>query len=173
MLKLILAFIFFVILIPNTVFARVTPNDIYQEKRTSFEAQINQIKNPVKKDSILKADQELYDVNLKIANRFEVDAFKLASIMDEYKRRKAINETRVAYGNVNTPVEQADYWVNFAAEAVAYQKIQDYTPYGISETNMSEPINSSISRMKSDFSVLRGKILKAKSQVEGVLSSDK
>jgi hypothetical protein len=159
------------LLFPNIALARYTPNDLYQEKRTGFEAQLNSIQDPAKKAQIEKLDQGIYDVNNKIADRFNQDALRLAAIMDEVKRRQGIKETRVAYGNVNTPIEQADYWVNFAAEAVAYQKIQDYTPYGISETNISGPVQSSINRMKSDYSVLRDKIFRAKTEVGKVLKA--
>lgn len=99
-------------------------------------------------------DQTLFNINQKVCSRFNTDTAKLAAIMEEVKRRQGITETRVAYGQVDTPIEQADYWVNFAAEAIAYQKIQKY---------------SDKTRLKSDLSVLKNKILRAKNEVKKVI----
>lgn len=100
------------------------------------------------------ASADLDQINQKVCSRFDEDALKLAAIMEELKARKKITETRVAYGQVDTPIEQADYWVNFAAEAIAYQKIQKY---------------SSKERLRSDLGVLKNKILRAKNEVGKVI----
>lgn len=97
----------------------------------------------------------LNEVNQKVTARFDTDTAKLAAVMEEVKRRQGITETRVAYGNVNTPIEQADYLVNFAAEAISFQKVQNYT---------------SQDRLKSDLAVLKNKILRAKTQVSKVIN---
>lgn len=92
----------------------------------------------------------LDNVNQKVCSRFEGDVLKLAAIMEEIRRRKGITETRVAFGGVDTPIKNADYWVTYAAEALAYQRAQKY---------------SSSSQLKNSLEVLRGKILKAKGEV--------
>ena len=92
----------------------------------------------------------LYQINQKVCNRFDTDTVKLAAIMEELRRRKGITQTRVAFGGVNTPIENADYWVTYAAEAVAYQRAQQY---------------SSTSSLRGSLEVLKGKILKAKGEV--------
>lgn len=89
-------------------------------------------------------------VNQKVCNRFEEDLNRLASIMDELRRRKGITETRVAFGGVDTPIKSADYWITFAAEAVAYQRAQKY---------------SGAPGLKSDLGVLAGKVIRAKKEV--------
>lgn len=63
-------------------------------------------------------------INQKVCDRFEEDVSKLAAIMEEVRDRKGITETRVAFGGSDTPIKSADYYVNFAAEAVAYQRVQ-------------------------------------------------
>jgi hypothetical protein len=165
-MKSIVALIILIILVmPNLAWARTTPNDLYQEKRAGFENTLSRFQDPAKKSQVLKLDQQLKETNLKIAVRFEEETLKLGAVMEEYKRRQGIKETRVAYGNVDSAIEQADYWVNYAAEAVAYQKIADYTPYGVSENNISASANSAINTIRLDYSVLRGKIMRAKSEV--------
>lgn len=104
--------------------------------------------------AVIFASGGLDQVNQKVCGRFDADALKLAAIMEEVKSRKKITETRVAYSQVDTPIEQADYWVNFAAEAIAYQKIQKY---------------SSKERLRSDLGVLKNKILRAKNEVGKVI----
>lgn len=89
-------------------------------------------------------------VNQKVCDRFETDTLKLAAIMEEVKRRKGITATRVAFGGIETPIENADYWVTWAAEALAFQRAQKY---------------SSESQLRISLVVLRDKILKAKGEV--------
>lgn len=100
------------------------------------------------------AAPSLDQVNQKVCDRFQVDINRLGAIMDEYRSRQGITQTRVAYGQVDTPVEQADYWVNYAAEALAYQRAQKY---------------SSVANLRSSLGVLAGKILKAKTAVGQVI----
>ena len=65
---------------------------------------------------------DLDHVNQKVCSRFEEDASRLAGIMDEVRRRKGIKETRVAFGGIDDQIKSADYWVTYAAEAIAYQR---------------------------------------------------
>lgn len=90
------------------------------------------------------------EINQKVCNRFEEDVSRLAAIMEEVRRRKGITETRVAFGGVDTPIKSADYWITFAAEAIAFQRAQKY---------------SSKNQLRSSLEVLKGKVLRAKSEV--------
>src|SRR3989344_6773148 len=103
------------------------------------------------------AQTDLSVVNQKVCFRFEEDMNKLAAIMEEVRDRKGITETRVAFGGLDTPIKQADYWINFAAESIAFQKAQKYT---------------SQNQLKSALEILKGKILKAKSAVGKAIDSD-
>jgi hypothetical protein len=158
------------LLSPVLVFARTTPNDLYQEKRATFDAVTASIKDEKKKENIILADRLLDNINQSVCNRFDVDAQRLAAIMEELKRRKGITSTRVAYGSGSTKIEQADYYVNFAAEAIAYQKSQNYTPTGITEKNLSKPVSASMGQLRSDLQTLKGKVLRAKQEVQNALN---
>lgn len=105
----------------------------------------------------ISASNSLDSLNQKVCNRFEEDVSRLAAIMEELRSRKGITETRVAFGGSDTPIKSADYWVNFAAEAIAFQRVQKY---------------SSQANLRSSLQVLAGKILKAKAEVGKALTSN-
>ncbi len=92
----------------------------------------------------------LDDVNQKVCTRFEEDLSKLAAIMEEVKNRQGITETRVAFGNVDSPIEKADYWITFAAEASAYQRAQKF---------------STENQLRASLQTLKVKVLRAKTEV--------
>lgn len=92
----------------------------------------------------------LDQVNQKVCGRFEEDVARMAAIMEELRRRKGITETRVAFGGVDTQIETADYWITYAAEAIAYQRAQKF---------------SSTGELRYSLETLRGKVLRAKGEV--------
>lgn len=168
--------IYFLILIavfltyPFLAFGRVTPNNLYAEKRAVFESQLNKIKDPLKKEKVKQADEMLYQINQSVCIRFDADLDKLSIILEEIKKRSHVTETVVAFGQGDTPLDSAAYWLNYAAEANAYQKIQDYTPQNISESSLSSPFVSAKSRLSSDLNVLQGKIIRAKNEIRKALN---
>ena len=101
------------------------------------------------------AAPDLNQVNQKVCNRFEEDVSRLAAIMEEVRRRQGILETRVAFGNVDTQIETADYWITFAAEAIAFQRAQKH---------------SSTTQLGSRLETLKGKVLRAKNEVRKALN---
>ncbi len=105
---------------------------------------------PVSVFAATSSADSLYQINQKVCDRFEGDVLKLAAIMEELRRRKGITETRVAFGGVDTQIKNADYWVTYAAEALAFQRAQKY---------------SSKAQLRSSLEVLKNKTLKAKSEV--------
>ncbi len=94
-------------------------------------------------------------INQKVCNRFEEDVSRLAAIMEQLRDRKGITETRVAFGGVDTPIKSADYWITYAAEAIAYQRAQEF---------------SSKAGLRSSLEVLKGKVLRAKKEAGKALN---
>lgn len=94
------------------------------------------------------------EVNQKVCTRFEEDVSRLAAIMEEVRNRKGIKETRVAFGGIDDQIKSADYWITYGAEAIAYQRAQEY---------------SSKNQLRSSLEVLKGKVLRAKNEVGKVL----
>ena len=103
------------------------------------------------------AQVSMDSVNQKVCDRFEEDLARMSAIMDELRSRKGITETRVAFGGYDTPIKQADYWINFAAEAIAYQRAQ----------KLSSPAG-----LRSHLEVLKGKVLRAKDEVGKTLDEE-
>ena len=101
------------------------------------------------------SNEVLDNINQKVCNRFEEDTAKLAGIMEELRRRKGIEETRVAFGGIDDAIKSADYQITFAAEAIAYQRAQKV---------------SSSSQLKGSLQTLRSKVLKAKTEVTKALN---
>lgn len=164
-MKKIVLVILTLLVLPSVVYARVTPNDIYEAKRVAFESQLNKISDPVKKEKVRQADQLLYDINQKVCSRFDQDLINLSAILEELKRRNNVTSNVVAFGQGDTPIDTAAYWLNYAAEAVAYQRIQDYTPT-LNLSNLASSITNSMNSLKGDLGVLKNKVIRAKTEVK-------
>lgn len=164
-MKKVILISFISLVIPSVVFARVTPNDYYQQSRANFESQLAKISDPIKKEKVKNADEMMYQINQNVDIRFDGDLQNLSAILEELKRRNGVTETVVAFGQGDTQLDHAAYWLNYAAEAVAYQKIQDYTPI-LNMSNLGGSITNSMNNLKGDLRVLKGKILRAKAEVK-------
>jgi hypothetical protein len=97
-------------------------------------------------------------INQAVCLRFDSDVNKLSAILEEEKSRQNVTETIVAFGRGKTPLDSSAYYLNFAAEAIAYQKVQQY----------QNSLNGK-SRLRSDLSVLASKIVRAKSEIKQAL----
>jgi hypothetical protein len=153
------------LLLITPAIARTTPDDIYKQTRANFENNLSKIQDPQKKQLVIQADWELKNINQNVCDRFEKDLDKLAAILDEEKSRQGITNTVVAYGQGSTPLDSAAYSLNYAAEALAYQRSQDYTP-NISGMNLSGAVNNSAGNLKYSLQTLQNKILNAKAGVK-------
>lgn len=164
MLPIILALVF--LLFPSVSQARVTPNDYYQADRTAFNQHLNNL-SADKRQKMVAADQLLNQINQSVCDRFQADVDKMAAVLEEAKRRegKGGAPTRVAYGQGQSQLDRAAYWLNYAAEAIAYQRSQDYTPQFTSDANASLGVSQSMNNLQSSLIVLRGKVLNAKTEV--------
>lgn len=156
---LIFPFAFF-----TSVQARLTPNDLYQEKLSIYNSALSKISDPQEKQLVMEATFGLNDLNQTICKRFDIDIARMGAILEEEKRRKGVTKTVVAYGQGSSPLDSAEYYLNYAAEAVAYQKIQDYTP-SITGGNLKGGVSASLANLLSDQKILQGKVLRAKAQV--------
>ena len=148
-------------------FARTTPNDIYQQDRSQFNAGLARITDPTKRQKVVDADATIKTINQDVCIGFDTEVNKMAAILDEEKARQKVTATRVAYGQGDTPLDTAEYYLNYAEEAVAYQKIQDYTP---SLSGSSYGVSESLDNLLGSLSVLQGKLLKAKTEINTALN---
>lgn len=100
------------------------------------------------------AAPSLDEINQKVCNRFEEDTARLAAVMEELRERKGIKETRVAFGGIDNQIKSADYWITYAAEAIAFQRAQ-------------KP--KSQAALRSSLQTLANKVLRAKNEVRKAL----
>lgn len=162
MIRFLFLILFFIT--PQVVFARVSAEDIYQQKRAEYNADLFKVTDQRIKNLISQADHNLKASNLNVSNRFDSEINKMSAILDELKSRQGVTNTTVAFGQGDTPLDHAAYYLNFAAEAVAYQKVQDYTPSVITD-NYASGITPSLNRLNSDLISTKNKVLKAKSEL--------
>lgn len=155
---------------PSLTYARVSLNEIYQEKRAAYEAQLTKL-DPTNKTKVIEAEKLLKQVNLTICSRFDEDIAKLTAILEEVKVRtnREGESTTVAYGQGESQLDNAAYWLNFAQEAVAYQKSQDYTPQISGDASVLGALTSSMNKLSGDLKGLKGKILRAKTEMSKVV----
>lgn len=156
-----------ILFLPDGVFARTTPNDLYQVRREQFTNNLNKISDPKLKQTVEQFDTKLNEVNQNVCNKFDLDIQKLSAILEEEKARQKTTETIVAYGRGETPMDNAAYYLNYAAEAIAYQRSQDYTPQ--IGNNPKAGLSSSLSNLKSDLRITQTKVLRAKSELKKTL----
>lgn len=165
-------FLFIVILLiifiqPVSVFAkRTSVDDAYQAKRVVYQEQLQKL-TPENQQRVKQMDKLLVETNQKVLTRFDGDIAKMTAILEEYKKRQNLEgeNTKVAYGQGASQLDQTSYWLNYAAEALAYQKIQDYTPQISGDSSVNNAIKSQTTTLKADLIGLKGKILKAKGEL--------
>ncbi len=150
----IIAIILIVIFLPPSVFARISVNDQYQAKRQAYQEQLSKL-TPANQQKVKEAEQIFIRTNNKILARYDSKITALAATLEEIKRKQG-----------ESSLDQAEYWLNFAAEAVAYQKIADYTPNISGDASVEGAIKSQANILKSDIRGLLSKILKAKSYID-------
>jgi hypothetical protein len=169
MLKLlpILVFLISLFIIHNTSFiihARTTPQDIKNQQQAEYNQKINNY-TPENKQKIETYSQKIADLNAKITKEWEENLLRQGQILEEYTRRKDLKlkmgSSNGINRNLSDPIENAQYWLNYAHEAVAYQAAGDYIINLSGEKNINSDISSKISALQSDINGLRGKVLKS------------
>lgn len=109
----------------------------------------------------------LKDLNQSECAKMDNDVNKMAAILEEEKRRQNVSKTTAAFGGLNSPLDSAEYYLTFAAEAVAYQKAQDYTPQ--ISGNLSAGVNESINSLEANLNATQGKVITAKTYLQKAL----
>lgn len=152
------------ILIIQPVFARTTPEDIYNEKRQAYETrrQTFSLENQKKLDQY---EEEIANLNAFITLELENNTLRQGEILNEYILRNdipTVPETDGIQRNLSDPVESARYWITYAHEAIAFQAAKKYM-FGLSsEANIDRDITIQIQALQGDIGVLKGKVDKSK-----------
>lgn len=172
--KLVLIALLLLITLPSslfTVFARTTPEDIYNEKRASYETkrQTYSLENQKKLDQF---EEELKNLNAFITTELEKNTLRQGEILDEYIRRNnipTVPETDGIKRNLEDPVENARYWITYAHEAIAFQAAKNYLFTLTGESNINRDIVIQIQALQGDIGILKGKVEKSKQALLSLL----
>ena len=147
-----------------TIFARTTPEDIYNEKLAAYETkrQTFSLENQKKLDQY---QDEIKNFNAFISHELELNTLRQGEVLDEYIRRNdipTVPETDGIQRNLSDPVENARYWITYAHEAIAFQAAKNYLFSLSSEANIDRDIIVQINAMQNDIGILKGKVDKSK-----------
>lgn len=162
--SLLIIFLISFFLLPITIFARTTPEDIYNEKRQAYETrrQTYSLENQKKLDQY---EQEIKALNAFITQELENNTLRQGEILNEYILRNnipTVPETDGIRRNLSNPVENARYWITYAHEAIAFQAAKNYM-FGLTgEANINRDIVLQIQALQGDTGVLKGKVEKSK-----------
>jgi len=149
---------------PSAIFARTTPEDIYNANRQSYETkrQTYSLENQKKLDLY---EDEIKKLNAFITAELELNTLEQGEILDEYIRRNdipTVPETDGIKRNLSDPVENARYWITYAHEAIAFQAAKNYLFSLGGEANINRDITLQINALQGDIGVLKGKVEKSK-----------
>ncbi len=160
----ILLLLLLLVISTPAVYARITPEDIYNEKRQAYESkrQTYSLENQKKLDAY---EKEIKSLNSFITSELENNTLRQGEILDEYIIRNnipTVPETDGIKRNLDDPVENARYWITYAHEAIAFQAAKNYL-FGLTgETSINKDIIIQIQALQADTGVLKGKVEKSK-----------
>lgn len=137
-------------LFPVLVFARVTPEDILNTKKETYEKKVvNYSANH--KQNLENLSKEIVRVNKNRTDELERNMETQAAILDEYEAR--------ANGKNKEGVKNARYWITYAHEAVAYQAAKIYVFDLSSEGNIKSDAQGTINIFQSELNSARSKVI--------------
>lgn len=136
--------------------ARITPQDIVDQKREDFTRMFNNY-TPANQQKI----QDIIDaINQDNANNTAVlEAIMLyqGQILDEYLSRNKFIETE--------SIHDARYWLTFAHEAIDYQKQRVYIPILTSQSNINSDLLNLLSSYKSQLNYAQSTAVKSLNKI--------
>ncbi|MFH0937110.1 MAG: hypothetical protein V1808_02370 [Candidatus Daviesbacteria bacterium] len=149
------------LIFPQTVFARVTPEDIVNSQRKNYQTKVQNC-SPVNKQKLESLAKQIAEINKFRTDQLERIMEGQAAILDEYQRRS---------GGTNTEaIEKARYWITYAHEAVAYQAAKIYIFDLSSEGNLKNDVNSTINLVKGELFSARSKVINSGQTLKGVIT---
>lgn len=158
----------------NPAFARITPEDIINSQKQSYNQKVASYL-PENKQKLESVGQKIALINKKITEDWGQNSIRQGQILDELVRRGNLSGGDINDGvtrNSDNEVENARYWLTFAHEAVAYQAAKIYIINLTSEKNINSDINSSINQLEADLRVLKGKVAKSQSLIKSLVEKN-
>lgn len=140
--------------------ARVTPEDIVNEKREIYNQRVGSYSQE-SRDRLDLVSKRIVEMNKTKTDELGWIMESQARILDEYERRNP--------GKNQKGVDEARYWITYAHEAVAYQAAKIYI-YDLSNEASIEPdIKRMVGIFRSELNSTRDKVIKSQKVLEGVI----
>lgn len=149
------------ILIPSLVFARVTPEDIVQEKRVAYETKVKNY-SAINQQKLEKLAKDIALVNKKRTDELENIMIAQGTILDEYENRSVEKNSEA--------IKNARYWITYAHEAVAYQAAKIYIYNLTSEGNIKNDAVSLINQMAGELNSSKIKVINSQKTLEKTIN---
>ena len=108
----------FYLILTTSVSARTTPEDIVNAKKDAYNQRVTSY-SPESKQKLEDYSQKIADLNKKITEDYQLNMEAQAQILQEYIKR---NPEKAS----SSQVENANYWLTYAHEAVAFQAAKIY-----------------------------------------------
>lgn len=174
--KIAFVCIFFLVmtlyLYPSIALARITPEDIVNEKRRVYNLRVSQYSSS-NKQKLELLEKKIAEFNKSKTQELEKNMLSQGQILEEYIRRQEIKEQKTTDGinrNLSDPIENARYWVTYAHEAVAYQAAKIYIFDLTGEVYLKRDANNIISVLENDLNILRNKVIKSQKIIQGLIN---
>jgi hypothetical protein len=140
--------------------ARVTPEDILNERREAYNQRVGSY-SQTGKDRLNLVSERIVEMNKAKTDELEWIMESQARILDEY-------ETRNPGKNIKG-IEEGRYWITFAHEAVAYQAAKIYIFDLSTEANIEPDIKRTVGVFRSELNSTRDKVIKSQKVLEGII----
>lgn len=165
MRKLIILFLALIsiVFISTPVLARVTPEDIVNERKAEYNSRVKNYSSSNKK-RLEEFNKKIHELNWKVCAELEENMARQGQILDEYQERNGGVETE--------SMKNSRYWITYAHEAVAYQAAKVYVYNLTGETNVNKDILSAINQMNAEIVTLKGKVTKSQNILKSTVTKN-
>lgn len=146
-----------VLLFPTLIYARVTPEDIVNSKKETYEKTVQNYSS-LHKQKLTDLAGKITAINKKRTDELDWIMINQALILDEYEKR--------SNGKYLEQIKKARYQITYAHEAVAYQAAKIYIFNLTREANIKNDALNLISLFQSDLNSTRSKVIYSQNILE-------
>lgn len=147
---------------PAIVSARITPEDIVNSKRDSYNSRVAAY-SEASQQRLARVSDGIAEVNKRRTDQLSWIMESQARILDEYLRRQGVEDE---------DIKKSRYWITYAHEAVAYQRAKIYIFDLNGEGNIDRDTNNLVGLFRSDLNSTRDKVINSQRILKTVVSGN-
>lgn len=161
-----------ILISPPLTYARTTPEDILNAKKEVYNQRVQNY-SPAHQQQLADLNTKINLINQQITQDLERRVERQGDILIEYLRRhnRLNDSTNVARPGAD-PIQNAQYYLTYAHEAVAYQAAKVYVFDLTNETNIKRDSTNLINNLQSDISVLNSKVLRSQKLIAAIVEGE-